>query len=93
MNFALMLARLAADNLEDKTELLEMTIALLERTPPNEVEAIFRTCVAIGTLLPEHSRLRRLAKDLGLLETAIGFECCGGKVIEAIGEMKQLLKY
>lgn len=48
--------------------------------------------MAAGTLVPEHSRVRGAARDLGLLERAQDAKREGGKVGEAAAEVERQLK-
>jgi hypothetical protein len=48
--------------------------------------------VAVGTLVPEHSRVRAAARDLGLMEQAARAREEGGKVGEAAAEVERQLK-
>ena len=48
--------------------------------------------MAVGTLLPQHSKVRSMARDLGLTSAAQAMASEGGKVGEVAAEVLRLLR-
>ena len=51
-----------------------------------------RALVAVGTLLPQHSKVRAMARDLGLISAAQAMAGDSGKVGEVATEVLRLLR-
>ena len=47
--------------------------------------------MAVGTLLPEHSQVRSVARQLGFMELTNELQSGGGKVAEVAREVASLL--
>ena len=95
INIGLALNKLPGDELSGKCEVVAAAAAVLESCPSTDEEARYRALVALGTVLPEHSQIRGVGRQLGLLETVaqVQLESGGGaKVCEAASEVLTLLR-
>jgi phospholipase A-2-activating protein len=92
VNIALALNKLPGDELVGKSQVVALAAALLGACPAEDEEPQYRACIAIGTLLPEHSQIRSGAIQLGLLEICGSLQGAGGKVGEVAREVTSLLR-
>ncbi|KAL4433027.1 hypothetical protein ABPG77_006454 [Micractinium sp. CCAP 211/92] len=93
VNYAVMLSKLASDELEFKSRLLVLAVEVLNASPADDVETRFRALLAVGTLAAEHSKVRALAHDLGFLSLADSIKASGsGKVAEVAAEVAAKLR-
>ncbi|KAL4428166.1 hypothetical protein ABPG75_002255 [Micractinium tetrahymenae] len=92
VNYAVMLSKLAGDELEFKSRLLVLAVEVLNASPGDDAETRFRALLAVGTLAAEHSKVRALARDLGFLSLADSLKAGGGKVAEVAAEVAAKLR-
>ena len=92
VNVALALTKLPGDELESKSQVVALAIALLGACPGDDEEPRYRALVAIGTLLPEHSQIRSGAKQMGMLEMCSTLQASSGKVGEVAREVASLIR-
>ena len=92
VNIALALTKLPGDELEAKVQVVALAVALLQSCPVEDEEPRYRALLAVGTLLPEHSQVRSVAKQLGLLQMALDLQNVGGRVGEVAREMIPLIR-
>jgi phospholipase A-2-activating protein len=92
INVALALTKLPGDEIESKSQVVALAASLLAACPSGDEEPRYRACIAVGTLLPEHSQIRSGAKQLGLLEICSKLQGSNGKVGEVAREVASLLR-
>jgi len=92
INIALALTKLPGDEIEGKSQVVALAASLLDACPSEDEEPRYRACIAVGTLLPEHSQIRSGAKQLGLLEICGKLQGSDGKVREVAREVTSLLR-
>ena len=64
--------------------MLRLAVDLIKATPPDDEEATYRTLLAVGTLVPGHSKVRAAARDAGLLERTRAAKAAGGPRVAAL---------
>lgn len=92
INTSLALTKLPGDEIEGKSQVIALAASLLSACPAEDEEPRYRACIAVGTLLPEHSQIRNGAKQLGLLEICGNLQGSDGKVGEVAREVASLLR-
>jgi hypothetical protein len=73
-------------------QIVALALRLLADCPLEEEECKYRALVALGTLLPEHSRTRLAARERGALSAVGALTSAGGRVGEAAAEVERQLR-
>ncbi|KAK9806981.1 hypothetical protein WJX72_009418 [[Myrmecia] bisecta] len=93
-NLAMLFSASAGDEAADKAQVLSALVELLAATPPGEADTLFRSLVAVGTLVQNDKAALDIAQGLGFLQHAQELRQKAGaasKVAEAAQDVENLL--